>query len=419
MSKVIEMYRLAKERYAQIGVDTDRAIAILKQIPLSIHCWQGDDGKGFEQKETDVNTGIMATGNYLGRARNAEELRSDLSVALDLIPGRKKLNLHSIYAETNGKKVERNELEYCYFENWVAFAKEKKIGMDFNPTIYNHVNMKDGYSLSSPDKSIRAFWIEHVKRCRAIADQIGRQLESPCVNNIWISDGSKDNCLNKGQLRENLMNSLDEIFQISYDKAYLLDALEPKLFGIGTESFVVGSLEFYLGYAIKNQKLLCLDTGHFHPTELVSEKISSLLAYCDRLLLHLSRGVRWDSDHVTALDAELMNIFTEIQALNAFDRVHCALDYFDASINRISAWVIGARNVQKAILKSLLDPIESIRKAEQEGDLGTRLALMEESKTLPFGAVYDYVCESCGIPVGENWLKIVKDYEKKVLVNRI
>jgi len=277
----------------------------------------------------------MATGNFMGRARNGEELRQDISKAMDLIPGKHKFNLHSIYAETNGKKVGRDELRYEYFEKWVDWAKGKGIGLDFNPTIYNHINMKDGYSLSSPDAEIRRFWIRHTQQCRAIADRIGKELGQKCVNNIWISDGSKDNCINKAELRQNLKNSLDEIFQTKYDSINMVDALEPKLFGIGTESFVVGSLEFYLSYALLHRKLLCLDMGHYHPTELVSEKISSLLTFMDELLLHVSRGVRWDSDHVVAYTEELQNIFNEINRMHAYSKVNIALDFFDASINRV------------------------------------------------------------------------------------
>ena len=413
-----QRYEAAKEIYAGFGVDTDAALKKMQDKHISIHCWQGDDGIGFENRDERVNTGIMATGNYPGRARNADELRSDVSEAFELIPGKHKFNLHSIYAETNGRRVERDELRYEYFENWVAWAKEKEIGLDFNPTIYNHPSMAEGYSLSSPHAEIRNFWIRHTEQCRAIADRIGAELGQKCVNNIWISDGSKDNCIDKAELRGNLKNSLDEIFRTQYSSEHMVDALEPKLFGIGTESFVVGSLEFYLAYALLHKKNLCLDMGHFHPTELVSDKISSILTFADGLLLHVSRGVRWDSDHVVAYNEELQNVFNEINRMNAYSKVDVALDFFDASINRIGAWVIGARNTLKAILVSFLEPVELLRKAEREGDWATRLGLLEECKSLPFGAVWDRFCEMSGVPVREKWIAEMHDYEKKVLSRR-
>ncbi len=409
-----QIYKYAKEKYAQFGIDTEKAMNAAAKIPVSLQCWQGDDGIGLENRQDAINTGIMATGNFPGRARTADELRSDAQLAFSLIPGKHKFNLHSMYAETNGKKVERNELEYGYYKNWIDWAKSQKIGLDFNPTIYNHPNMPQGYSLSSPDKSVRAFWIEHAKRCRSIAYEMGKELGQTCVNNLWISDGSKDNCADKLALRQNLKDSLDEIFKEKFDKNVLADALEPKLFGVGTESFVVGSMEFYLGYALANQLILCLDTGHFHPTELVSEKISALLLYCKKLLLHVSRGVRWDSDHVVLWNDETQAIFSEIKRADAYKRVHIALDFFDASINRVSAWVIGARNAQKAILYSLLEPTSLLLNAEKEGDFGTRLALCEEFKTLPFAAVWDMYCEKQNVPTGDSWIKDVKAYEKLI-----
>ena len=410
-----QRYEAAKEIYAELGVDTDAALRKMSDKKISIHCWQGDDGIGFENRKERINTGIMATGNYPGRARNGEELRSDISKAMELIPGKHKFNLHSIYAETNGKCVERDELRYEYFEGWVSWAKDKGIGLDFNPTIYNRPNMEEGYSLSSPDPAVRAFWIRHTEECREIADRIGAELGQKCVNNIWISDGSKDNCINKAELRANLKNSLDEIFKAQYSAKHMVDALEPKLFGIGTESFVVGSLEFYLSYALLNKKLLCLDMGHFHPTELVSDKISSILTFSDELLLHVSRGVRWDSDHVVAYNEELQSVFNEINRAQAFSKVNIALDFFDASINRVGAWVIGARNTLKAILVSLLEPVELLRKVEREGDWASRLGYLEELKSLPFGAVWDRYCEMNGVPVRDKWIAEMRDYEKKVL----
>ena len=418
MSNVVKMYQQAKEIYAGFGVDTDKAIEAVKKVKVSINCWQGDDGVGYEAKDVSVNTGIMATGNFLGRARSGAELRADFMKAVSFIPGKHKFNLHSMYAETGGKKVERNELKYEYFKEWAAWAKEYGLGIDFNPTIYNHPKMKDGYSLSSPDKSIRAFWIEHTNICREIASKIAKEVGQKCVNNIWISDGSKDNCVNKMELRANLKNSLDEIFKNKYDDKVMIDALEPKLFGIGTESFVVGSLEFYLAYALLNKKMLCLDAGHFHPTELVSEKISSLLTFADGLLLHVSRGVRWDSDHVVAYNEELQAVFNEIKRAEAYGKVNIAVDFFDASINRIAAWAIGVRNTLKAALVSFLEPTEKLLEVERAGDYASRLALIEEQKSLPFGAVWDMYCEMSGVPVRADWIALMKDYERNVLLKR-
>ena len=418
MNSTLKNYKAAKEIYAGIGVDTDKALKAMRGKKISIHCWQGDDCTGFEVKDASVNTGIAATGNYPGRARNADELRADVLKAMSFIPGKHKLNLHAMYAETGGKRVERNELRFDYFKNWTAWAKENGLGLDFNPTVFNHPKMSDGYSLSSPDPAIRKFWIEHVNICREIAFKMGQMLGQKCVNNIWISDGSKDNCADKAGLRANLKNSLDEIFKNKYDKKVMSDALEPKLFGIGTESFVVGSLEFYLSYALLNKKMLCLDAGHFHPTELVSEKISSVLTFCDELLLHVSRGVRWDSDHVVAYNEELQAIFNELNRANAYGRVYVALDFFDASINRIAAWAIGTRNALKAILISLLEPAEKLCEYERAGDLGSRLALTEELKSMPFGAVWDMYCETQNVPVREGWIGLMKEYERDVLAGR-
>ena len=416
---ISDNYERAKEIYASLGVDTDRVMEEIKSIPISIHCWQGDDVGGFEvDAEGLVGGGILATGNYPGKARNAEELRQDLDKAMSLIPGKHRVNLHAIYAETHGKFVERDEITVEHFQKWMDWAKEKGIGLDFNPTFFSHKMADSGYTLSSKDKEVRDFWIRHGKRCREIAAEMGKALGIPCVNNIWIPDGSKDLPADRIGHRQILKDALDEILEEKYDKKYLLDAVECKLFGIGSEAYVVGSHEFYMGYALTRDTLLCLDAGHFHPTEFISDKISSLLTYIDELLLHVSRGVRWDSDHVVILNDEVLAIAQELKRSNAFDKVHFGLDFFDASINRISAWVTGTRASLKAIMMALLEPTYLLREAEDSGDFGRRLALMEEFKSLPFGAVWDKYCKDQGVPVGAEWLNAVKEYEDKVLSQR-
>lgn len=376
-------YQKAKALYESFGVDTDSVLEEMKKVSISIHCWQGDDVGGFEVGSAGlVGGGILATGNHPGKARNGDELRQDLTKALSLIPGKHRVNLHAIYAETDGKFVERDEISIEHFDKWIAWAKDQGLGIDFNPTYFSHAMAESGFTLSSKDKRIRDFWIRHTHRCREIAAEIGRELGSPCVNNIWIPDGCKDLPVDRAGYRQILKESLDEIFDIKYDKKYLLDAVECKLFGIGSEAYVVGSHEFYMGYALTRDTLLCLDAGHFHPTEVISDKISSLLTYIDELLLHVSRGIRWDSDHVVILNDEVLAIAQEIKRCNAFNKVHFGLDFFDASINRIMAWVIGARASLKAILMALLEPTHLIKEAEDSGNLGKRLALMEEFKTL-------------------------------------
>ncbi len=411
-------YALAKQRYVECGISTDKVLKKLADVAISLHCWQGDDVGGFESSGGLSDGGIMATGNYPGRARNADELRMDLEKAFSLIPGSHRLNLHAIYAETGGKRVERNKLEPKHFSSWMDWAKDKKLGLDFNPTFFSHPKAKSGFTLASSDEGIRKFWVEHGIACRKIGEQMGREVNSPCVTNIWIPDGYKDIPIDRKGPRELLRKSLDEILKQKMDKHFMLDAVESKLFGIGSESYVVGSHEFYLGYALEKKVLLCLDTGHFHPTETVSDKISSVLLYLDEILLHISRGVRWDSDHVTIGSDELSAIAQEIVRGNFLDRVHIGLDYFDASINRIAAWVIGARAMQKALLAALLEPTESLRKLEQSGDFTARLAMLEEIKTLPFGPIWDYYCSKSNVPVGDDWIKDVKDYEKKVSSKR-
>ena len=418
LKEIENAYSLAKKQYVDFDINTDTALDILTKIPISIHCWQGDDVSGFENDRGLTGGGIEATGNYPGKARTAEELRKDLGIALHLIPGRHRLNLHAIYAETGDKHVERDELEPRHFANWIAWAKENCQGMDFNPTFFSHPNAESGFTLSSCDEKIRQFWINHGIVCRKIGEHIGKELGSPCINNFWIPDGYKDMPADRNSHRQILKESLDEIFSQSINAHHNLDSVESKLFGIGSESYVVGSHEFYLGYAVANKKLLCLDTGHFHPTEVVSDKISSVLSQLDEILLHVSRGVRWDSDHVVILSDELRNIALEIIRGDFLNRVHIGLDFFDASINRIAAWVIGTRSMIKALLYALLEPRERLQKTEIQGDFTARLALMEELKTLPFGAVWDYYCLKQEVPYGLTWLNDVRKYEKEVLLKR-
>jgi L-rhamnose isomerase len=411
-------YPWAKERYARFGVDSDEALRVLATIPISLHCWQGDDVGGFERQGDAPGGGLAVTGNYPGKARTADELRADLDVALALIPGRHRVNLHACYAETGGKHVDRDALEPAHFTGWVGWAKSRRMGIDFNPTFFAHPKADDGFTLAHKDRSVRQFWIEHGRRCREIGAAIGKALGTPCVTNFWIPDGYKDTPIDRLTPRQNLVESLDAIFAAKINPRYHRDAIESKLFGIGSESYVAGSHEFYLGYAIRNRKLLCLDTGHFHPTETVSDKISAVLLWLDELLLHVSRGIRWDSDHVVTLTDELQAIAQELVRGNFLDRVHIGLDYFDASINRIAAWVIGSRNMIKALLFALLEPSQILRKFESEGDFTARLALLEEIKTLPAGAIWDFYCLTAGVPMGDAWLAEVKHYEKTVLSAR-
>ena len=411
-------YACAKEAYAPYSVDAEKAMETLAGIPISLHCWQGDDVGGFEKVDALSGGGIQATGNYPGKARTADELRADLNVALSLIPGKHRLNLHSIYAETGGRRIERDELGPEHFAAWTDWAKSRAMGMDFNGSFFSHPKAADGFTLSHADEGIRKFWVEHGIACRKIGESFGRQLGTACVTNVWIPDGYKDIPADRKTPREILKQSLDEIFAEELNPAYALDAVEGKLFGIGSESYVVGSHEFYLGYAIENKKLLTLDSGHFHPTESVADKISSLLIYLDEILLHVSRGVRWDSDHVVILSDDLRSIAEEIVRGGWLRRVHVGLDYFDASINRVAAWVIGMRGMMKALLVALLEPTVKLKELEAAADFTSRLALLEEMKTLPFGAVWDYYCLAQSVPVGPAWLDEVKTYERKVLSQR-
>ncbi|MBN1442831.1 MAG: L-rhamnose isomerase [Planctomycetes bacterium] len=411
-------FRIAKERYGELGVDAERAMDLLRAIPISLHCWQGDDVGGFESADAALGGGLAVTGNYPGKARTPDELRGDLEKALSLIPGKHRLNLHASYAETGGRKVDRDQLEPAHFEGWIAWARGQSMGMDFNPTFFSHPKADDGFTLSHPDPEIRGFWVEHGKVCRRIGAAIGKALGTPCVTNVWIPDGFKDVPVDRKGPRERLAGALDEIFAEPLDPRHNLDAVECKLFGIGSESYVVGSHEFYLGYAAARKKLLCLDAGHFHPTEVISDKISSVLLWVEELLLHVSRGVRWDSDHVVTLTDELQAIAQEIVRGGYLPRVHIGLDYFDASINRVAAWVIGTRCMIKALLLALLEPIAILRRLEADGSFTQRLAMQEEAKTLPWAAVWDYYCLREGVPAGEAWIAEVERYERDVLSRR-
>lgn len=417
-SAVTSLYHCAKERYAALGVDTEAVLATLAEVPVSLHCWQGDDVGGFENLGSSLGGGLVATGNYPGKARTPDELRSDAAKALSLIPGKHRFNLHASYGEFGGKKVDRNEIEPNHFSNWIAWAKSLGIGLDFNPTCFSHPKSASGFTLSHSDKHIRQFWIDHCQKSREIGAALGKALGKPCVTNVWIPDGMKDTPADRRGPRERLEQSLDAIFAKKLNPKHNLDAVEGKLFGIGAESYTVGMHEFYLGYAVKHQKLVCLDTGHYHPTENMADKISSVLCFVPEILLHVSRGVRWDSDHVVTLTDELHSVAQELVRGGYLDRTHIGLDFFDASINRVAAWTIGARNMLRALCIALLEPYKQYKELELAGDYTARLALMEESKTLPFGAVWDYHCLQQNVPVGEAWLGEVKAYENFVSSKR-
>ena len=410
-------YTTAKQRYADMGVDTDAVMKKLASIPISLHCWQGDDVGGFETNSEGLSGGIAVTGNYPGKARTPDELRADLDKALSLIPVKHRLNLHAFYGEFGGKNVDRDEIEPKHFKNWIDWAKSNKIGMDFNPTCFSHPKAADGFTLSHSNKGIREFWIEHCQRSRDISAAMGKALGTPCVMNVWIPDGYKDTPVDRVSPRQRLEKSLDKVFSKKQNPKHMLDAVECKLFGIGSESYVVGSHEFYMGYAVKNQKLLCLDAGHFHPTETIADKLGSALMFVPEILLHVSRGVRWDSDHVVTLDDSLQGIASALVRDNLLSRTHIGLDFFDASINRIAAWTIGTRNTLKSLLIALLEPA-ALREAEKSGDLTTRLALMEELKSMPWGDVWDEYCKRQNVPVGMGWVKETQKYEAAVLSKR-
>ncbi len=412
-------YELARERYAELGVDTEAAMTTLATIPISLHCWQGDDVGGFENVGAELGGGLAVTGNYPGKARTPDELRADIEQAYSLIPGKHRLNLHAFYGEfPAGKRVDRNQIEPKHFAGWIDWAKGLGIGMDFNPTCFAHPKAADGFTLAHHDSGIRNFWIEHCIACRKIGAAIGKALGSPAVTNIWIPDGMKDSPADRRGPRERLAKALDKVLAEPLPKKHNLDAVEGKLFGIGAESYTVGMHEFYLGYAITNRILVCIDSGHYHPTEVVGDKLSSVLCFLDEVLLHVSRGVRWDSDHVVTLNDELLTIAQELVRGNYLGRTHIGLDYFDASINRIAAWTIGTRNMLRALLIALLEPTARLRQLETAGDYTSRLALMEECKTLPFGAVWDHYCTRMGVPAGPAWIAEVKSHEAKVLAKR-
>ncbi|MGN6627886.1 MAG: L-rhamnose isomerase [Tepidisphaeraceae bacterium] len=418
MAKSGASFESAKSQYEQLGVNVEAALARLATVPISIHCWQGDDVGGFETQAGALNGGIAATGNYPGKARTAVELRADMDQALKLLPGKHRINLHAIYGEFGGKIVDRDQIKFEHFAGWVEWAKKNGLGIDFNPTCFSHVKAADGLTLSSPDKTIRQFWIEHCHLSRQIAAQIGQALGKPSVNNIWVPDGYKDTPADRLAPRQRLADSLDEIFGRSVDESHLLDAVEGKLFGIGSESYVVGSHEFYYGYALRKNKLVCIDAGHYHPTESVADKLTSVLLNLPQVLMHVSRGVRWDSDHVITLDDNLRDIAREIATHDYFDRVKIGLDFFDASINRVAAWVIGVRNMQKALLAALLEPTKKLREFEAAGDYTARLAWQEEARLLPLGAVWDEFCVRNDVPPGSAWLDDVRAYETAVQSKR-
>jgi L-rhamnose isomerase len=417
-NRVERAYNDAKEQFAQFGVDTDQALERLRSVSISLHCWQGDDVGGFEGREGALDGGLAVTGNYPGKARTADQLRSDLECALRVIPGSYRVNLHAIYAETGGRPVERTALEPKHFAGWIDWARRQGLALDFNPTFFSHPLAASGLTLSHADDSIRRYWVEHGRVCRKIGAAMGQAQNSPCITDVWIPDGSKDLPVDRRGPRERLRQSLDEIFADKLDPRHNLDAVESKLFGIGSESYVVGSHEFYLGYAIQRKVLLCLDSGHFHPTESVADKISAVLTWLDEILLHVSRGVRWDSDHVVILSDELRALMQEVVRGDYLGRTHIALDFFDASINRVAAWVIGTRATLTALLHALLEPIELLRQLEADGDCTARLAMFEELKNMPYGAVWDYHCQTSDAPVGKAWLDDVRSYERDVLSQR-
>ena len=417
--KVEKSFEIAQQKYREYNIDLDKILNQLLNIPLSVHCWQGDDVGGFETPDAVLSGGgIQVTGNYPGKARTIQELQQDLEKVFLLIPGNHRVNLHAIYGDFDGKVIERNEITPDHYYRWIDWAKDQKLKLDFNCSLFSHPKAKDGFTLSSKKKEIREFWIEHVKRCREISSVIGKELNDPCIHNIWIPDGSKDIPVDRRGHRSLLKEALDEILSKKYSLTQMKDSLEGKLFGIGSEAFVVGSYDFYLSYAIAKNIMLTLDTGHFHPTESVFDKISAIMPFLNGLLLHVSRGIRWDSDHVVILDDNIIQLAEEIVRSGAMNRIYLALDYFDASINRIGAWVIGARATQKSILYALLQPIDLLHEYEDNGQFFQRLALLEECKTLPFGTVWDYFCLKNNVPIGKEWIKEIESYENRILNTR-
>lgn len=416
--QINQAFEFAKARYAELGIDVENAMAQLDKLPISLHCWQTDDVRGFEAGDGELTGGIQTTGNYPGRARTITEVRADIDKAMSLIPGDHRVNIHAFYGDFKGEKVDRNQIEPKHFQSWIDWAKEKNYKLDFNSTCFSHDMSADGFTLSHRDPKVREFWIEHVIRSRKIAEEMGRQLGSKCIHNIWIPDGSKDLTVDRYLYRKNLKDSLDKIFEYKTNDEYMADCIESKLFGIGSESYTVGSHEFYMGYGVANNKMITLDSGHFHPTEVISDKISSLLLFAPEIMLHVSRGVRWDSDHVVIQNDELLALTQEIIRADAVDRVHIGLDYFDASINRIGAYVIGVRATQKALLQALLEPIAQLRAFEANGQYFERLALLEEAKSLPWSAVYDYYCNKHGVIASEAYIADIQKYEQEVTIKR-
>jgi len=408
MGRIDSAFALAKERYGEVGVDVDAALDTLAGTPISIHCWQGDDVTGFENIEKGVSGGgIQATGNCPGRSRNIGELREDLEQVLSLVPGKHRVSLHAMYGDFGEEVVDRNEVEFSHFESWVGWAREIGVGFDFNSTMFAHKMADSGFTLSSKNPEVRGFWVEHVKRCRDISAEIGKQLGNPCVHNLWIPDGMKDTAVDKAGYRKLLLESLDEIYSVEYSSDHLLDSVESKLFGLGSESFVVGSHDFYLGYAVSRGLMPCLDLGHYHPTESVADKVSAIMPFVSGIMLHVSRGVRWDSDHVVVLNDETRELFHEIVRGGYLGRIHVGLDYFDASINRVGAWVTGIRATQKALIMALLEPAKMLKSYEEKEDYLSRLAMLEDIKSMPWGAVWDRYCEKNGVPVGYEWINRV------------
>ena len=417
--QITKAYELAREQYAQMGVDTESVLNKMKEVVISLHCWQTDDVGGFETPDAALGGGgIQVTGNYPGKAQSIEQMRQDLDKVLELLPGEQRLNLHAIYGEFGGEFVDRDQIEVKHFQGWIDWAKERNMGLDFNATCFSHPKANDGFTLSSKNEEYRKFWVEHVARCRAIAAEMGKQLGSPCVHNTWIPDGAKDTPIDRNGHRSLLKKSLDEAMAIEYPKNHMKDAVESKLFGIGAESMTVGSHDFYLGYAVKNNKLICLDNGHFHPTEQIGDKISACLQFVDEVLLHVTRPVRWDSDHVVTLNDEIQLIASEIVRNDFLGRVKIGLDFFDASINRIGAYVAGTRSALLAFMIAMLEPTKKLVAFEESGNNFERLAYLELMKAMPFGAVWDYYCLQNNVPVGAEYVTAIQKYEEEVLLKR-
>lgn len=411
-------YELAKEKYAAIGIDTDAVVKKMSDVVISLHCWQTDDVGGFETADSSLSGGIQTTGNYPGKAKSIADVRADLEKVMSLLPGKQRVNLHAIYGDFQGQFVDRNQIEVKHFQSWIDWCKAQGIGMDFNGTFFAHPNAESGLTLSSKNEEIRKFWVEHLVRCRAISAEIGKQLGTPCVHNTWVPDGTKDNPIDRNGLRSRLKQSLDEGMAVKYPKEHMKDAVESKTFGIGLESMTVGSNEFYVGYAVKNNILMCIDNGHYHPTEVAGDKISAVLQYVDGLLLHVTRAVRWDSDHVVTLNEEIQLIAQEVVRNDFLNRVNIGLDFFDASINRIGAYVTGTRAAQKAFMIAMLEPTKKLIEIEEKGQDFERLAMLEELKTMPFSAVWDYYCLQEGVPTGMDYISEIQQYEQDVLLKR-